>query len=225
MARETVKPGQCKVCGSPPHPGRREIDAMLLNGAAYKAIIARMQAAHPGAYDLTEPNLSRHKNRHLLTQPIKTTEIDEETGEEREAYIIGHLASAPMVPKSALPKPTEVVPLPDALGLIINAGLLNIARNPSLVTPPVLMAAIDMARKLGVGGKEVEEFAAAWGALNRAKAKGKRTTTVTVTKEEEVEVRGGPSADIIDVEPEPPEEWSAAELGLLAAPENVEDTE
>lgn len=209
---------QCKICGEPPHPGLDEINLMLANGAQYKAIIARMKAAHPGAVELTEPNLSRHKTKHLLTKPMKTTEIDPETGEPREAYIIGHLSQAPIVPKSAVPKPAEVVPLPDALGLIINAGLLNIARNPEIVTPAILMMAIDMARKMGVGGKEVEQFEEAWKNLNRAKAKAKRTTTVTV--EEEVEGPVQKPGDVIEAEVVKPTEggWSEEDLKLLEAP-------
>lgn len=149
--------GQCKVCT---HPGQAEIDAMLLNGATGKAIIARMKAAHPGAVEITEPNLSRHKKNHLLTKPIKTTEVDE-NGEVKEAYIIGHLTKAITVPREAIPKPTEVVNIPDALGVIINAGVRNILNSPEWVTPQILMFALDMARKMGIGGKEIEEFAEA----------------------------------------------------------------
>jgi len=240
-----ARPGQCKICGEPEHPGRVEIDAMLLNGAPYKAIIARMEAAHPGAEDLTEPNLSRHKNRHLLTKPIKTTEVDPETGEVKEAYIIGHLTEAPIVPKSAIPKPTEVTPLPDALGLIINCGLINIAKNPALVSPTILIMAIDMARKMGVGGKEVEEFAAAWSALNREKSKARAKRTTTVTVEETIDgaatgqtaklacptcgepsqpgakfcIACGASLGIIDAEVVAPAAWSEDDLKLLESPE------
>jgi hypothetical protein len=98
-----------------------------------------------------------------------------------------------------------------------------------MVTGQMLMIALDMARKMGIGGKEVEEFADAWRELNRAKskakAKGKRTTTVTV--EEEVELRpegnGGEVIDVTPVNTPADAEWSEEELRLLEAPKEAGD--
>jgi hypothetical protein len=208
----------CKVCN---HPGRQEIDAMLLNAQAkYKDIIARMLKAHPGAPELNEPNLTRHKKAHLLTQPIKTTTVDPETGEEVEGYVIGHLSRAITVPKEALSP--EGIPMPLALNTIIQAGIRNILQNPELVSPIILMQALEMARKLGIGGSEEDEFKSAWEELGK-KRRVKKTTKTTVTKEVEVEATptdARTDPDIIDVTPSPPSEWSADDLALLPPGDN-----
>lgn len=223
---------QCKVCV---HKGKAEIDALLLNGAKYSAIIRRMRAAHPEEPELNPSNLSRHKNAHLLTKPIKVTEVDPETGQVQEGYLIGHLTQAITAPKEVIPD--EAVSVPDALKVIINAGVRNIAHNPELVTPQMLIAALDMARKIGLGGNDQEEFRDAWKELGRRKGemtrKAKRRKT-TMTVEEEVEETvhedATPQGDIIDAEilsgsavelevvtPEvvTPEEWSEDDLKLL----------
>lgn len=213
---------QCKVCA---HPGKAEIDAMLLNGAKYSAIIARMRAAHPEAPELIPSNLTRHKNAHLLTKPIKVSEVNPETGEVQEGYLIGHLSQAITAPKEVIPD--EAVSVPDALKVIINAGVRNIAHNPELVTPQMLIAALDMARKIGLGGNDQEEFKDAWKELGKRKGemtrKAKRRKT-TMTVEEEVEETvhedAAPPGDIIDAEvvsgvAVTPEEWSEDDLKLL----------
>ncbi len=206
--------GQCKICF---HPGKAEIDAMLLNGeATYTVIVSKMKAAWPGAPVISAPNISKHKKNHLLTRPIKTTEVDPATGQQTEAYLIGHITEAITVPRQAIPTQEQVVSIPEALGTIINAGIRNILTDPSVVTPQMVLLALDMSRKLGIGGKEVEEFQEAWRALEKAKAKvkGKRTTTVTV--EETVERDG----DTVDGTVAPAAGWEEADLKLLGGPDN-----
>lgn len=210
---------QCKICS---HPGRVEIDAMLLNGAPYENIINRMKAAYPAWELLNKANLSRHKSRHLLTQPITVEEVDPATGEVKQGFLVGHLASAPLIPKDAIPAPEERISLPDALAVIIQVGLRNALHNPELVTPKDVLAAIEIARKLGLRGDDTEEFRDAWAALGQKRGEMKkkaRRRKVTVT-EETVEVESGqePQAEepiIIDAEPVVPDEWSDDELRLL----------
>ncbi|MDQ2996964.1 MAG: hypothetical protein M3R61_07915 [Chloroflexota bacterium] len=68
----------CKVCN---HPGRGEIEAILLNGAEHKPIIAKMKTAHPEAPELNGPNLTRHYKNHLINQPILVTTPEGADGE------------------------------------------------------------------------------------------------------------------------------------------------
>lgn len=206
----------CKVCN---HPGRTEIDAMLLNGAKYRDIIARMKAAHPGEPELIPANLSRHKTNHLLTQPITVVGADGET----EGYIVGHLTTALTVNKEAIPAPSETVTIPEALRTVMNAGVKNIQNHPELVTPIILMQAIDTARKMGILSSEQEEFAKAWADVGKRKEGLKRKVkrTVTVSQEEEVEAHPTvePAEPIIEAEVVTPAEWSDADLKLLEAPD------
>jgi hypothetical protein len=214
---------QCKVCA---HPGRVEIEAMLLNGASYTSIISRMKAAYPGWTELYGANLSRHKSRHLLTKPIQVKELDPETGEVSQGYIVGHLSSAPLVPKDAIPAADDRISVPDALAVIINVGLRNALNNPELVTIKDLMAALELARKLGLRGDDSEEFRDAWAALSakRGELKQKaRRRKVTVT-EETVEVehnRRGAGPEVIDAEVVTPDDWTEEELKELEAPDGA----
>lgn len=220
---------RCKICN---HPGRQAIDAMLLGGAAkYKDIIAKMKAAHPGEPELNEANLSRHWKDHVQTQPIAVSRADPETGEQITGYLTGHLSEALVVQKDAIPTNEQSVTLPDALKVIINAGVRNILLNPLLVGPKELVAAIEMARKMGLLGNDTEEFAAAWKEFAKAKSrspgKTKRTRRVTVEETQEDEI--GPDEaplpanlappDIIEVRPV---EWSEDDLKLLEAPADEE---
>jgi hypothetical protein len=204
---------------------------MLLNGAKQQAIIDKMKYAHPGEPELNKSNLSRHYHNHLITQPIKTTETDPETGEVREGFIVGHLTQHIAVPKEAVPPPEERISIPDALAVIINAGVRNAIVNPASVSPKDLLAAIEIARKLGLRGDDDEEFRDAWKALGEAKSggntrKSKRRRKVTVEEEETVEERGGRPAEVISRKPgepevidaevvTPAEGWSDEEMGLL----------
>lgn len=184
----------CKVCS---HPGVDEINVMILNGTDYNIIITKMKQAHPEAAELTKPNLSKHKRGHLLNNPIT---IQTEDG-SKQTYITGaFLAERITVDKSAIPDP---VAIPDALRIIIAAGAANVLQNPALVTPQILVPALDLARKMGLFTGEDQDFGEAWAALGQAKAakKGKRTRRVTVeeTLEEDVE-----PTEVIDAEPAVP---------------------
>lgn len=199
---------------------------MLLNGTQYDKIIARMKAAHPGEPELTRDNLSRHKKGHLLTRPITVEEVDPETGEKKTGFIVGHLAAAPIVPKEAIPAIEDRISLPDALDLIINIGLRNALYNPDLVTMKDVISAVEIKRKLGLGGGEEEDFRQAWEALGQkrgAMKKKSRRRKVTVT-EEEVELSSQDTepevGDVIDGEVVQtlPDEWSPEEMTLLEAP-------
>src|SRR4051794_2321254 len=168
---------------------------MQLNAAPQNAIVAKMKATYPGEPEINGSNLTRHYKNHLITKPIKVTDA---TG--IEGYLDGHTVSRDLsFDRAIIPAADQRITLPDALAVIIQAGIRNIALNPDIVTPKELMAAMDMARKLGLGGKDSEEFAAAWQALDRSKNKTKRKTTVTV--EETVEVTAQkPTGDVIDAE-------------------------
>ena len=69
---------ECKVCS---HVGRKQIEVQILNGVPYATIIAQAARDFPTAAKLTKPNLTNHKNNHLLNNPI--TVVDEE-GEKQE---------------------------------------------------------------------------------------------------------------------------------------------
>lgn len=204
---------RCKTCN---HPGLQAIDAMLLNGAKYKDIIAKMLAAHPGEVELNEANLSRHWSDHVQAMPIKVDTTDPETGLVTQGYLAGHLMQTLDVDREKLPK--NAVPIADALKTIISAGVRNILLDPTLVGPKELVAALEMARKLGLFGNDAEEFAEAWKEFAAAKQSGrkKRTTrTVTVQQTEELDED---APQIIDVQPVTPEEWSEADIKLLEGP-------
>ena len=161
---------------------------MLLNGAKYKDIIAKMKAAHPGEVELNDANLSRHWKDHIQTQPIAVTTTDPETGLTTQGYLAGHLMQSLDVPKEMIPR--DAVPIADALKTIIAAGVRNILLDPMLVGPKELVAALDMARKLGLFGDDAEQFAEAWKAFASAKESGKKRKTtrkVTVEQTEELE--------------------------------------
>lgn len=188
----------CKVCA---HPGVDEINVMLLNGVDYTIIITKMKQGHPTAEELTKSNLSRHKRNHLLNKPIT---IEGEDG--KHTYITGaFLAERITVDRSAIPDP---VAIPDALRVIIAAGVANVLQNPSLVTPQILVPALDLARKMGLFSGDSQDFADAWAALAGAKAKKERKRTRRVTVEETVEEssQDGDEPDVIDVPPEKPRE-------------------
>jgi hypothetical protein len=205
----------CKVCN---HPGRGEIEAMLLNGAEHKPIIAKMQAAHPGAPVLNGPNLTRHYKNHLITKPIMVKTTDGETGAEIEGYVAGHLSRSLTISRDAIPKKEDRISVPEALAIIINAGARNVVMNPDTVTPKDMLAAMEMARKLGLGGQADDEFADAWKALNRNK---KRKTTLTVETTEELPAEEPPT--IIDVTGQTGD-WPAEDLKLLEAPSGEEES-
>lgn len=200
--KDQMSVSRCRVCN---HPGVDEINAMLLNAAPYKNIIKRGKAAYPEEPPLNEAALSRHFHRHLITKPIKTEELDLTTGDMVEGYLVGHLTRAMEVPKEVIPK--DPIGLSDALKVIINAGIFNIMNNPGVVTPAVLVSAIDMARKMGIGGREGEEFNDAWAALNEKKNQQRRKRKRTVTLTEEVTDTTIPD-DTIEVLPLPEGGWS-----------------
>lgn len=203
----------CKVCT---HPGVDEINVMLLNGTDYNVIISKMKQGHPTAEVLSKPNLSRHKKNHLLNQPIT---IETEDG-QKQTYITGaFLAERITVDRSALPDP---VAIPDALRVIIAAGVANVLQNPSLVTPQMLVPALDLARKMGLFTGDSQDFNDAWAALGATRKTKERKRTRRVTVEETVEETGqDDEPEIIDGAfgetrnlGELPDAWSAEELGL-----------
>jgi hypothetical protein len=209
----------CKICG---HPARAEIEAMILNGASYAAIINRAKVAFPKEPELSDKNISYHRTKHLLTKPIATTEIDPETGELKMGYLIGHLSKTIEVRKEDLPKSAPT--LPEALRTIINAGIRNIMIDPATVTPAILMLALETARKLNLGSGDEDDFKEAWGALGVKKnaikeraSRAKRTRRVTIEETTEEE-RDGQEAEgeVIDAEPVRPElpdpDWSIDSL-------------
>lgn len=206
---------ECKVCA---HPSRTEIEAMILNGAEYNAIISRMKQVAPDAAVLTKPNLSTHKRNHLLTQPI-TKVVETDDGQQVEqTYLTGHFESKSIViPRDAIP---EIPGLAEALKIIIAAGLQNVLHNPALVTVDKLIQALDLYKKIGgAGANELETLMGEWGAVEKRKGElkktAKRTRKVTV-EETTTEETTGPAtaaqAETIDGE------WSEAELETLALP-------
>lgn len=207
--------GDCKVCA---HPGAETIDAMLLNGTDYSIIATKMRQSHTEAPVLTKTNLSRHKTNHLLSKPIT---IESEDGQQ-QVYLTGAaLAKSITIPKENIP---EGVSVSDSLKVIISAGIWNIMQNPAIVTPQVLIQALDQARKLGVGSSEGDEFGAAWAALGGEKAKVTRSTKRTrrVTVEEQISAteataQAASAPEVIDVTALP-EEWSADDLKQLEEP-------
>lgn len=213
-----VKGGEreCKVCA---HPGRAEIEAMILNGAEYAAIITRMRQVAPDAPALTKPNLSKHKNNHLLNRPI-TRVVEGADGQVVEqTYLTGHYESKSIViPRDAIP---EIPGLTEGLKIIIAAGLQNVLHNPALVTVDKLIQAMELFRKIGgAGANELESLMGEWGAVEKRKGELKKTARRTrkVTVEETTETtEAAPQA--ADPASEPIEgEWSEAELDSLALP-------
>lgn len=201
---------ECKVCT---HPGKAEIDAMIINGVKYPVIIRRMKEVHPGAPELIPSNLSNHKHNHLLNNPI--TVVGEDG--EKQTYITGaYPAPLPAIPD----EPATIPSLENALSQIIGIGLHNMRNNPALVTPKDVLAAIDALRKLGGGADPVKEFLGAWQGVaekkGEIKTKAKRTRSVTLTETTETEAaQPAASGEVIDATPA---EWSADELDTLALP-------
>lgn len=198
---------QCKTCS---HPGHQEIDAMLLNGTPYPAVIRRMQQLFPEAPFLTASNLTTHKARHLLGRPI-TRETTDETGTRViQTYITGaYEAQNIVIPPEAVPTLPD---LASSLKIIIAAGLHNILSNPALVTPKDAITAIQELRRLGGGADELEKLLGAWSDVASKKAQmtktAKRKRTVTV--EDEVSLPEAP--EVIEGE------WGEADLDNLALP-------
>lgn len=209
----------CRVCT---HPGKEEIDAMILNGTDYNMIIRRMCAVHPTVKPLTKPNLSRHKSNHLLNRPI--TVVDENG--EKLTYITGAVVAERMVvPKEAIPDP---VSLPDALAVIIAAGVINILQNPQVVTPTVLVQALELMRKGGLNSDEQEQFRQAWASLGKMKkelsSRARRKRTVTFEEEINVTSQVDPAPENVEPPAEPPlldvtpDEWNPDELERVVIP-------
>lgn len=186
---------------------------MILNGAKYPVIIARMKQIHPEAPDLIASNLSNHKSRHLLNNPITVESADG----TKQTFLTGaYPAEGIVIPSEAVP---SIPSLEEALTILIGVGLHNALNNPALVTPAVTLEAIKELRKLGGGADPMKAFLGAWqGVADKRdelsqKAKSKRTRRVTL--EETTETEATP------VPPEPVTvegEWSAAELDTLALP-------
>lgn len=195
--RPDITATRCKVCT---HPGLDEINAMLLNATPYTAIIRRMTKAHPGAPELSSPNLSTHKKNHLLARPIT---VQTEAG-ETQMYASGAFLTRQLsVAKEDLP--VDNLTLPEALRTIIVAGVRNILLNPELVTPAVLIQAVEVARKAGLFTGQTEEFEEAWALLNKERPKRKRTRKVTL----EETVEEGQPEELTDDLWATGEEWPA----------------
>ncbi len=216
---------RCKACN---HPGAQALNAMLLNGAKYKDIIAKMKAAHPAEVELNDANLSRHWRDHVQTEPIAVETTDPDTGLVTRGYLAGHLMQTLDVPKEMIPR--DAVPIADALKTIIAAGVRNILLDPKMVGPKELVAALDMARKLNLFGDEAEAFSEAWKAFGASKSAGKRKRTRKVTVEETQELEDdddGKRADeeIIDILPAEWAEMSGDEPKLLGSLEDERPTD
>lgn len=221
------KPGIriCKICS---HPGVEEINAMILNGVRYEDITRRMKQLYPSAPRITQVNITTHKKHHLLNKPVS---IESPDG-KKYTYIAGAtVAEKITIDKSAIP---EGVSIPDALKVIISAGVANILQNPETVTPAVLVSALELARKSGLLTAGAEEFVDAWEALaNSSKRKSKkRTRRVTVEEEEEVIDAGGDAetvtqGDVIDAQPELPESpqvnWPAGDVSFVPRKDDHND--
>lgn len=220
-----VKGGEkeCKACA---HPGRTELEAMILNGAEYNAIITRMRQVHPDAAVLTKPNLSNHKRNHLLTQPITRVVKGEDGQVVEQTYLTGHFESKSIViPKEAIP---EVPGLAEGLKIIIAAGLQNILHNPGIVTVDKLIAAMELYRKIGgAGANELESLMGEWGEVakrkDQLKKTAKRTRRVTVEETTETEETAAPPSAPADETIDG--EWSEADLENLALPAPREEDE
>jgi hypothetical protein len=165
---------QCRVCA---HPFVDEINVMIMNGVNYSQIIKRAAELSTAAPPLTKVMLSRHKAKHLYQNPVSIQKADG----TKETYISGrYLAERITVDKSAIP---EAVPLPDALKVIINAGISNILQNPTLVSPQMLISALEVARKSGLFTGSDEEFTDAWAALGRKRRTRRMTLEETVEED------------------------------------------
>lgn len=194
---------ECRVCA---HPGKEEINAMILNGTEYQAIISRMVTVHSGEEELTKASLSRHKTNHLLNQPITVTSDD---GTKETTYITGVIRS------EALTIPPEQVPvlgqitLEQALWTVATAGILNILNNPGTVSPRTTIEALGLLKDLKEGAPEKEGWEDAWNELGakkselKQKAKGKRTKRTVTVEETVTEVSVEQSAAPESSVPEP----------------------
>lgn len=198
---------ECKVCS---HVGRKQIEVQILNGVPYATIIAQAARDFPTAAKLTKPNLTNHKNNHLLNNPI--TVVDEEG--EKQTYLTGHYKSQSIeIPPEAVP----IIPnVTDALKIIIAAGLHNVLNNPALVSPDKLITALIEYRKIGGNGDELDKFLGSWGEVAARKGQltkaAKRTKRILTVEEETIEPADEPAKEVIEGE------WSEAELNNLALP-------
>lgn len=192
------------------HPGRKEIETKIINNVPYSVIIKEMRRRYPEAPVLNATNLSNHRDW-LMAQPITVVvENEDGTEEQTQAYLTGHhLATAVSIPQSAVP--TDLPSLPQALMIIIAAGLQNIINNPQLVTPEKTLLAIAELRKMGGATDDLNNLMGAWGEVETRKTEqGKtaratrrtrtKTTTETVEQIEAVEPPAANGWDIKEVE-------------------------
>lgn len=200
MGHKRGNPGAtCKVCN---HPGKEEVNTLLLNSRPHQEIIKKMARAYPDEPVLIPANLSRHYHNHVVNNPIV---VHNEDGSETQ-YITGATrANAIVIAKEAIP---DMVPIQDALKVIIAAGVSNIIDDPKSVTPNVLVMALQELKKLG-GSIAGDEMAQAWAAAKKTKRTRKVTMEETVEETDEPkQLTDSVDAEFTVVADEPPKTYA-----------------
>lgn len=173
-----------KVCTVCAHPGIEEINRMLfLPNHPYPSIVEKMKQTYPGAEVISIPALSRHKLNHAVREAITV-----ESAEGKTVYLPSSgVTRALTVNKEALPELGYT--LPEALMVIINAGVNNILANPNQVSPQVMLAAAIELRKIGLGAGEKEDWETEFTKLAAVKEKMKREAKETLARTKQKRVR------------------------------------
>lgn len=220
MHRDREK--SAKMCTLCQHPQREYIDFLLSEGAGWTVTDIRMKVKErfPDAPELpSDMSFSRHK-QHYLDQRDETKLTNVATG---QSLTIQRL----VLPAEAFD--ADSISLPDALNVVIAAGISNILKNPGRVTPTVLVQAMELKAKLGMGGSSLDDFTAAWAGLDEPSTQPAPTTKKRVTRKVSIEetVESGstaPEGDVIEGEivpdaPQLPPGWGTGEtIDIPAAP-------
>lgn len=143
----------CKVCR---HPRREWIEQSMKDNVPYRAICEEVNRDEHS--EKIEPyTLSRH----LPHMGGKSALIAD------ERIVVRALPQADLL-RLALPPESQRVAVSEALELIIYLGVQSLLYNPETITPAHLLTAIDLARRLNVGGEKNGVLQDAWKEVEEA---------------------------------------------------------